>query len=64
MTISGTPTEDQTLTASNTLADADGLGTITYHWLRGGVDTGATGSDSTCLARDADVGAQISREWL
>ena len=58
MTISGTPTEDQTLTASNTLADADGLGTITYHWLRGGVDTGATGS--TYLLGDADVGAQIS----
>ena len=58
VTISGTPTEDQTLTASNTLADADGLGTITYHWLRGGVDTGATGS--TYLLGDADVGAQIS----
>ena len=42
------------LTASNTLADADGLGTITYHWLRGGVDTGATGS--TYLLGDADVG--------
>ena len=58
VTISGAPTEDQTLTASNTLADADGLGTITYHWLRGGVDTGATGS--TYLLGDADVGAQIS----
>ncbi len=46
------------LTASHTLADADGLGTITYHWLRGGVDTGATGS--TYLLGDADVGAQIS----
>ena len=58
VTISGTPTEDQTLTASNTLADADGLGSITYHWLRGGVDTGATGS--TYVLGDADVGAQIS----
>ena len=58
VTISGTPTEDQTLTASNTLVDADGLGAITYHWLRGGVDTGATGS--TYLLGDADVGAQIS----
>jgi hypothetical protein len=58
VTISGTPTEDQTLTASNTLADADGLGTITYHWLRGGVDTGATGS--TYILGDVDVGAQIS----
>ncbi|WP_354067025.1 hypothetical protein [Bradyrhizobium sp. OAE829] len=58
VTISGTPTEDQTLTASNTLADADGIGSITYHWLRGGVDTGATGS--TYVLGDADVGAQIS----
>ena len=58
VTISGTPTEDQTLTASNTLADVDGLGSITYHWLRGGVDTGATGS--SYVLGDADVGAQIS----
>ena len=60
VTISGTPAEDQTLTASNTLNDADGLGPITYHWLRGGVDTGATGS--TYVLGDADVGAQISVE--
>jgi hypothetical protein len=58
VTISGAATENQTLTASNTLADADGLGPITYHWLRGGVDTGATGS--TYTLGDADVGAQIS----
>ena len=56
--ISGTPTEDQTLTASNTLVDADGLGSITYHWLRGGVDTGVTGT--TYVLGDADVGVQIS----
>ncbi|MEN9361889.1 MAG: hypothetical protein RL095_3424, partial [Verrucomicrobiota bacterium] len=31
--INGTPTQGQTLTASNTLADADGLGTISYLWL-------------------------------
>ena len=30
VTISGTPTEDQTLTAANTLADEDGLGTVCY----------------------------------
>ena len=29
-----TPTEDQSLTAANTLADADGLGAITYTWNR------------------------------
>ena len=32
VTISGTPQQGQTLTATNTLADADGLGSITYQW--------------------------------
>ena len=32
VTISGTARQGETLTASNTLADADGLGTITYTW--------------------------------
>ena len=59
VTISGTATEDQVLTASNTLTDADGLGTITYQWLRDGSDiVGATGS--TYTLGDADVGAAIS----
>ncbi len=59
VTISGTPTEDQTLTASNTLADADGLGPISYQWQRDGVDiAGAT--NSTYTLADADVGANIT----
>ena len=59
VTISGTATEDQVLTASNTLADADGLGTISYQWQRDGVDiAGATGT--TYTLGDADVGAAIS----
>jgi len=37
VTITGTPVVGQTLTASNNLADADGLGTITYQWYRGGI---------------------------
>ena len=32
VTISGTATQGETLTASNDLADADGLETITYSW--------------------------------
>ncbi|MFM6325909.1 MAG: hypothetical protein ACKPHE_28170, partial [Microcystis panniformis] len=32
VTLNGTATEDQTLTATNTLADADGLGTLKYKW--------------------------------
>ena len=59
VTISGTPTEDQVLTAGNTLADEDGLGPITYQWQRGGVDIGgATGSTYTLT--QADVGTTIT----
>ena len=36
-TITGTAQIGQTLTVANTLADADGLGTITYQWNRDGV---------------------------
>jgi nitrous oxide reductase accessory protein NosL len=59
VTISGTATEDQTLTASNTLADDDGLGPISYQWNRGGVPiVGAT--TTSYLLGDADVGALIT----
>ena len=50
-----TPTQGQTLTAANTLADVDGLGTISYQWQRGGVNiAGATGAAYTTT--QADVG--------
>ncbi|MBK8335420.1 MAG: hypothetical protein IPL03_02000 [Sterolibacteriaceae bacterium] len=53
-----TPTQGQTLTASNSLADADGMGTVSYQWQRGGVDiAGATGA--TYTATQADVGAVL-----
>ncbi|RYG34391.1 MAG: hypothetical protein EON93_08155, partial [Burkholderiales bacterium] len=42
--ISGTATQGQTLTASHTLADADGLGTVTYEWLRNGATFGVSGA--------------------
>jgi hypothetical protein len=58
VSISGTPTQGQTLTASHTLADADGLGAITYHWLRNGGDIGATGS--SYVLTEADVGATMT----
>ncbi|MFY0683875.1 MAG: BspA family leucine-rich repeat surface protein [Balneola sp.] len=59
VTISGTAQEDETLTASNTLADEDGLGAITYQWQRGGVNiVGATNSTYT-LVQD-DVGEVIT----
>jgi VCBS repeat-containing protein len=59
VTISGTPTEDQTLSASNSLADAEGMGAVSYQWQRDGADiTGATGS--TYTLGDADVGSMIT----
>ena len=59
VTISGTPAEDQTLTASNTLADEDGLGTISYQWQRDGVDIGGA-TASTYTLTQADVGTTIT----
>jgi Domain of unknown function (DUF4347) len=59
VTISGTPVLGQTLTAVNTLADADGLGAITYQWQADGTDiVGATG-DSFRLGQ-AQVGKVIT----
>jgi hypothetical protein len=59
VTIGGTPTQGHTLTASNTLADADGMGTVSYQWLRDGqAIPGATGGSYTLT--EADVGKAIS----
>jgi hypothetical protein len=64
VTISGTPTQGQTLTAANTLADVDGIptsgsGAIAYQWSAGGVAiSGATGS--TLVLTQAQVGKTIT----
>ncbi len=59
-TISGTVTEDQTLSADTSgISDADGLGAFSYQWLRNGVAIGSA-TASTYTLGDADVGAQIS----
>ena len=59
VTISGTATQGQTLTASNTLADVDGLGTISYQWKANGVSiSGAT--SSTFVLQQAQVGKVIT----
>jgi Ca2+-binding RTX toxin-like protein len=57
--ISGTPTEDQILTASNTLADADGLGAVSYQWRADGLDIAGATSATLALAQ-AQVGARIT----
>ncbi len=60
VTISGTPTQGETLTAVTTsIADADGLGTFSYQWKRSGTAIpGATGS--TYMLTQDDVGATIT----
>ncbi|MDD1615631.1 MAG: hypothetical protein CG439_721, partial [Methylococcaceae bacterium NSP1-2] len=59
VTIAGTATQGQLLTVSNNLADADGLGAITYQWQAAGVDIGgATGSTYTLT--QAEVGKAIT----
>ncbi len=54
VTISGTAEQGSTLSASDTLADADGLGAITYTWFADGTSTGITGA--TYTLGQADVG--------
>ncbi|MCX7247176.1 MAG: Ig-like domain-containing protein [Burkholderiales bacterium] len=57
--ISGIATQGQILTATNTLADVDGLGTISYQWKATGVNiAGAT--SSTLVLAEAQVGKAIS----
>jgi VCBS repeat-containing protein len=54
VTLSGTPIQNATLTASNTLVDADGLGTITYKWLDGSNNLLGTGDSYTLKPTDTD----------
>ena len=59
MTISGTAQENQVLTASNTLADADGLGTISYQWQRDAAQRRRRRPARTYTLGNADVGHTI-----
>lgn len=60
VTISGTATQGQTLTAvTTTIADPDGLGPFSYQWRRAGAPiSGATAQTYTLV--QADVGAAMS----
>jgi hypothetical protein len=59
VTIIGSATQGQVLTASNTLADLDGLGTITYQWLANGLVI-SSATASTYTLTQSDVGKAIS----
>ena len=59
VSITGVPTEDQVLTASNDLTDEDGMGEISYQWFADGVAiAGETGTTLT-LSQD-EVGKEIT----
>ena len=59
VTIIGTATEGEKLEVSNTLADSDGLGMISFQWKRDGTTIdGANGS--TYVLTPEDVGSNIS----
>lgn len=61
VTVSGQPATGQTLTATSTVTDPDGIdaATLAWSWLRDGVlIAGATGDTYTLV--DADAGAHIS----
>ena len=59
VTITGTATQGQTLTAGNTLADADGMGTVSYQWSAGGAVIGGATSRTYELTA-AEVGKAIT----
>jgi hypothetical protein len=59
VTITGNTEQNETLTASNTLADADGLGTISYQWLNDDVAI-KDATQNTYALTQADVGKKIS----
>jgi Ca2+-binding RTX toxin-like protein len=59
VTITGTPTQGQVLTAANTLADVDGMGAVSYQWKADGTSiNGAT--SSTFTLTQSQVGKAIT----
>ncbi|NDD13070.1 MAG: hypothetical protein EB072_10610, partial [Betaproteobacteria bacterium] len=59
VTISGSPTRGQTLTAANTLQDADGIGTVNYQWFANGQAISGS-NNATLTLTQSQVGQTIS----
>jgi hypothetical protein len=59
VTIAGVATQGQTFTATNNLADADGLGQINYQWKADGGNI-ASATSSTFVLTEAQVGKVIT----
>ncbi|MFZ2724978.1 MAG: hypothetical protein WAX77_01870 [Methylococcaceae bacterium] len=57
------PSQGQTLTASNILADVDGLGVISYQWRAGDLVLG-TGSSYTLTAGDVDKSISVIASYV
>lgn len=55
--IAGKPIVGETLTATNNIDDADGMGEISYEWFKDGVSISTT---DTYTMTDADIGATIT----
>jgi uncharacterized delta-60 repeat protein len=65
VTITGTATQKQVLTASNTLADADGLGAISYQWLADNVAiSGATASTYTLTQSEVGKIIKVAASYV
>jgi hypothetical protein len=64
LTITGSSVVGQTLTATNTLADEDGMGTVAYQWLAGGTPiVNATGSTYALTEADLDKVISVSASY-
>lgn len=59
VSISGTAVQGETLTATNTLADADGMGEVTYQWRADGEDIAGAHGEAFTLTQD-QVGKAIT----
>ncbi len=59
VSIGGTVSQGQTLTATNTLADLDGMGAVSYQWRADGVNIGGATSN-TLLLNQTHVGKVIT----
>ena len=65
VSISGQTGIGQTLTASNSLADADGVGTISYQWLRNGIAiSGAVASSYQLVQTDAGNSITVKASYI
>ncbi len=65
VSITGVATQGQTLVATDTLADLDGLGAVGYQWRAGGEDiAGATGSTHTLTAAQAGMAVTVIASYI